>query len=600
MTIYMKEFLAVLKKSEYRFRIILEAIAFSLLINLPSLVEWFLWGPQSPLIFSEWDEPQYLPILYPHAEALWNFIASAQFLNTLSYVSSLLPWIPHQVGGVLLTLPALPLGMELTTLCLIWDLIFTAGAYALVRKCVIALGGDKFESIGASIIILAFPYFLNDFLPREPAIFSSYNIVSAAHNGYPSIPILRGPFTQPSLLFFWASILFVIRSLKNSEGSLSSPFLIGILVGLSLYFYFFAWLGLILFLPIFVLMVRPFSDFILSVKFLFLCGISCFLISLPGLFGLMYNFTPSQDPHYVIISYRGFYLSFYDITLGLIFFLLIRVTKDTLLCKCGIALTITKFLVMNLQGVLNAYLLPYHVALFYIDPFLIGLLAILFYRFFRDIRAKKIAVAATICVLAIDSYDLTRANAIKLSERTEVIENYRAINEHVPRNATILVNPYYSLEMTQPSDLYKPLMSSYWLETITKRRVLLNTPPPTPYESVEKELILSWAFLNRVDFLVPCSIEKPKLPGDIITGVHTKLELERSEICRIYQREFNENQLCALLKRHPFNFIFSSTLLPRRKGTAGEYASVIWSSNNEKAYLYEFDYEKALKDNCGR
>ena len=102
---------------------------------------------------------------------------------------------------------------------------------------------------------------------------------------------------------------------------------------------------------------------------------------------------------------------------------------------------------MNLQGVFNVYLLPYHISLLYIDPLIGGVLALGFLESLQNTKFHQygaIAIALLFCeVNVLDAYNRT----LKNGDRDVQIETFAAIKKLTPPDSTIAVFPYRAMAL---------------------------------------------------------------------------------------------------------------------------------------------------------
>jgi hypothetical protein len=226
--------------------IIIRAALLSILLNLASIVT-LLGGDQfNPGIFSDWDEPYYLPQPYQSADISFEEFIHIEEGN-LAIFSNPKIKLPHYVLDVVVGKISTALGLSPVNLGIVLDLVCCFLGYILFLQILgIICGNSRYNDLGA-IVGVAFPWLfsLEELFPGSFSI-GSYTFFTSSHIGFPSNPLQRALFTQISVIGF-LTVLSLGLSLGTRNHSRTKFYALltatSLITGALLYAYFFAWLS---------------------------------------------------------------------------------------------------------------------------------------------------------------------------------------------------------------------------------------------------------------------------------------------------------------------------------------------------------------------
>ena len=230
----------------------IRSILFAFILNLPSICLFFDSSGLSPHLFSDWDEPLYLPF----ALSLGKFSLHQIITGNLDLSAIHLPLafpVPHNLTDWLVGKAANILQFSPVQLGLFLDLLTSAISYFAFTVFFRALSSNYFAAECVAGIFLIFPWLLPFTQHLPPFNISNFIIVPEA--GYVTLPILRSIYVQLSYPI-WALALYL--GLVSDK----SKFLAGVISGLLAYIYFFSWAATISIISL-ILVLRFFKNYIL-------------------------------------------------------------------------------------------------------------------------------------------------------------------------------------------------------------------------------------------------------------------------------------------------------------------------------------------------
>ncbi len=519
--------------------LLLRAIALSFLLNLPALIEFARTGGLSPWIFSDWDEPIYLPHAL-RAGAIsfadWFEIENGA-PRAFVLMGSRAPQIVQDliVGKIalLLHLTSIELGVAL-------DLLLVPIAFLVFVKVFRLLAAsDQIAEVGC-VVFLAFPllFDIGQYLNIPLPWFQ--NIITGSKGSYPCVPILRGMYTQLSYPIVGLSLGAMFLYLTRSPERHLMLVLSGLFSGMLIYFYFFAWPAITALLFIFLLILLI-SSRIQSLKTQ--TRISGFapviylaanmFVALPGVWLLLsHGMLAPSDSNPVIRFDTWYFPPEVFVLLVILLLIFLRSVRDrkqgldlALLCSCLLA----ELILLNSQTATQRILAPYHFAAFYLDPLFSGVLAIAILNRFSSTVLKQLGFGSFLFLVILNCGLKSSRAWTNTAKSSETIELLQTIQEKVPKLATIATIPY--LHPFEPNNQkLEVLLLPHWITAISSRRTMPVTDGLllSPFE---KELLTAWLFTGKRLLIGSCPDSEQSNKHDTITRFTDVEFLHRTERC---------------------------------------------------------------------
>ncbi|MCB0323069.1 MAG: hypothetical protein KDD69_05825 [Bdellovibrionales bacterium] len=558
--------------------ILLPALFVTALLTLPGLVELFRSGGASPRIFSDWDEPYYLPGLRKAGS-----IAVSSFLSFDDGVPTgyreLQTVIPHTLTDVVLgnlyAFLSLPPEWFITLL----DLAFVPISFLLFTALFRALGAAlRISQVGAAVL-LVLPWLA--YLPQYFQIPLDFplTVERLSHRLYPCQPVLRGFYTQASYPLFALSLLLLVRAPTSRR-----PVLLylgaGITGGLLIYTYFFAWgafaavAGLWLLRRVMVPERLSRRRYLLGSVLLFA---SDFIVALPALrlvvpkdllnpsttninqavaAGAASQAAANQPLSFHDFWYFGPELFLLAVALGALLWSGQRTLPSRPFLELGLIALLSEFVLLNLQPLLGIYLSPYHFPLFYLHPLLSGSLVCALLYAFRTQRLRTICTmllyGAMTTVSIAKTYRMLHP-PLFIEETTALIQRLR----EEPLYKRIAVVPFNS-----PFAPDAPALSArivpYWIAALTDFHLVSDVFGRAPEVAAKRELLLGLLLTGRAQLLAPCFETEPGYKS-FIGGTRDHVKRGRTNLCREAQRILSTANACDLLDDYGVDYLLWET-----------------------------------------
>ena len=570
------------------------SLLFTLILNAGSIFVMFSTGPNSPSLFSDFDEPFYF--------SLARQVGAAPLLETLRTIPALPDSVmyrkvfyPHSLIDILFGKILFYSGMPFTVFGLILDLLLPIFAYYLFVKFFRELNVNRWATECATIGVLAFPYLA--------AVTSYFHlpvhlgfIESVPSGVYPCVPILRGIYTQMSILLYPLGLLLAAKAFKADRSDALRLFAFaGLCAGLSIYVYFYCWMALSGLIVLWILCDTLLYRQQVKEKFvqvlIFLA--TSILSALPGVLILhgVKNTAPSFIPQ------SAFNLVYVPLEIcGLLICLFLSrkywqyrpvVAKLlTVLMACWLSI----FLVPNLQFFLRAPLLGFHFITFYFTPLATGIII----AFILNRSFSKNILVAIYCVLLASCVANYKSGWRNIDEQFIDLANF--VNANVAQDATIAATKYFS-PRNRGNDIFTLSYSAlpYYIETLLQRKSFLSPfKEGDSDEALKAELATGFYTLGNVVFTADCLNRSDiKLPGDLAIHFNVEVQLNWARFCE--RSKLLSYSICELIHQFPADYILvgldSNTNIPEWYTWGAER---IWESGTHEIALYKVK-SKALE-----
>jgi hypothetical protein len=456
--------------------IFLRAVVFSLAFILPRL----LLSRHDPAIFDDWDEPFYLILAREFGSVGLNQLSLA-FPQTPQEIISIRHLYSHNLVDLIVGRACHWLGFDLLHAFLLLDFCCLFLSYLLLTRlyALLSLGGNKIIAEVAAVVGILNPYWIGqvELLLREKIFFFEPSSVTY----FPSIPALRGLYTQISFPLFLLTLLLTQQwNVLQESTRLSRLIICGALAGLTIYIYSFAWITLTTLITVLGLLVCITSKSITPLKRTIVLNLINALLAAPGFFlslkmkSFINTVTPQRPDPYLPFSFLAIVILFY--------LLLPRLaSKDERLKFWIIALSVSDILLSNLDFITSSIWTTYHFSLFYLRPILSGLLIYVFLSYFRVMTSSRPSQIALFLIMAF-FLSLNWIKVQRLSDsRSEETAAITMVTKYVAAKQMIGLN-HFDLESKEiPSDLLLP----FWIDSMANTSSWF-LPDGLPYYSITR------------------------------------------------------------------------------------------------------------------
>lgn len=592
--------------------LILRSLIFSLILNLPYLVEWFDYQGSSPHNFNDADETIYLRLALLFGEG--------KYLDALFYehnqqvgFSQILGSYPFAALDLLVGIFGTFLNLSPTTLGLVLDLVFCFLSYFCFTLFFRQLTTRKGIADLSTVVTLCFPWMFS------PTRYFHFDLPLIQHVAAPSfinhstLPVLRAVHTQASYPFFALTLCFFICSILSPMRRRYAV-LSGLMCGLSLYCYFFAWATLwaiLLVFPLFLgklLAPRRIHFKELTETYVWF-AVSNLVVSIPS-FYLLFAYKHKTEALGLAgqALTRQWFFSIEDF-LVLILLLIISIrakrlpSESKIILNFAMATIACEFLVMNIQPVLGTYLVPIHFLVFYTHPLLSGLvMLLLFDAVLRFSTLRKISNIVFALLISLAIWNSLR-KVSRFTHDTEFDELVHFVQTSTPADAVVAMIPFH-----KPFDLtarYSGWRSDPdYLQALTGRHLLshqwwASCYQIVPEEHSRRELALSWLYSGVVQPLQPCYKELIDTSPDRYFQQWVAMQLWRIETCSYLQSLQTSYRPCNILRDFKVSHVVWEPALglsyPNWFDTLLQQK---WQSSSGKYIVYEFFPDRALQHFC--
>lgn len=340
------------------------------LMIFPALLsQWRMSRWSTFVIFQDWDEPFYYSMMRDFGALSWSSLVE-NFPDmpldfpyfTRFYAHSIVDFI----GGFFVN----SLNLSPATLLLGLDFVCIAAALFAYEHFFRVIGVHRAHARISALLSVTLPYcpsvlegWAKHYLPALPTFEMGV---------FPSLPAMRGMYLQTVLPVFLLALSRFIEFVSGNRARVDG-LLFGLLSGLLLYWYFFAWLTFGFLGAMFglVALVTGSAKFKDLVKF----GIAHVIVIVPG---MILTLGMPSAMNMTVDEQKGYeaWLAVDYLSVMLLVWLLLAGRKyvGSLANRTYLVLLTSEFLLANLEWLTQRMILPYHFSLFFIRPLLVGLL----------------------------------------------------------------------------------------------------------------------------------------------------------------------------------------------------------------------------------
>jgi hypothetical protein len=573
----------------------------------------------SPLIFSDHDEPLYIPMTKLVSDREFKTLFTEKYIGKNSFQ---FPPVPYLLTDFIIGKLTNISKNNPFIISLCFDLICSFLSLIVLFFTYKKLSTSTDNAFSASLVTVFMPWlispienmgsFLSDLFPR---------IASYSHFYFESLPTHRWLHTQLSVLLFYCFIYLLTAAYYNKRSYLTLVACAAV-GAFQVYVYFFGWLSCITILSMFLLFLvisKYQTKSLMNIPLEILKPASLLLlfliISTPGIriiyngIDQMYNVNNLNIPEsstIPVINYRDF--MFFSPTLFLLLLVVIYFIQysksypkiNILVLSYLVIFIFSEFILMNLHLIIGKWIFPYHFTVFYIHPILGGLFTIFILDFLSlKLKIKKI-IQNLILVYLTASRVINATQLLQTFNNSEVLlDLMKYIKVQTPPNSVIAVYPYgltFEPEQSRSTEVLP-----YWIYALTDRNFIYDFTlfSSNKEEVVKYELFHNWLFTDKNNLLISCPTEflSPSAQ-DLFTGPGYFTERRKAE-CLYYLSKPDLFNKCEMLKVNQVDFI----LRHHDKELAipfwyQEYTKVVWSNTNSNVSLLKFDRDRYLLNNC--
>lgn len=589
------------------------SLIFCFLLNAPYLIEWFRYQGFSPYNFSDADETIYLRLAL--------LFGQGKYLDALFYEQN------QQVGfsQILGSYPFAPLDLLVgifgqffnlapTTLGLVLDLVFCFLSYFCFTLFFRRLTTHTAIADLSTIITLCLPWMFS------PTRYFHFDLPFIGQLAGPSfinhstLPVLRAVHTQASYPFFALTLYFFSLSITSSTRQRLYASLGGMMCGLSLYCYFFAWATLWAILLVFPFLFgkcfRPrqgmFDKFAASYIWF---AISNLLISVPA-FYLLLDYKQKTET----LGLAGqalteqWFFSGEDflvliVLLSISAFLKNPILRSRLILSFVMASMACEFIVMNIQPVLGTYLVPIHFLVFYTHPLFGGLLTLLLFDTIRGFPTLH-RIGNIVLTLLISLAIWNSARKVSgFSHDIEFDELVQFVATSTPSDAVITMLPFKKpFDQNARYSAWRP--DPDYLQALAGRHLLAHQWWASCYqvdqkEHLKRELALSWLYSGVIQPLQPCYESLLDTSPDRYFQQWVAMQLWRIETCTLLQTLQTSYRPCDILMNFKISYIiWEPSFGLEQPDWYNEILQPKWRSSSGKYLVFEFLTDRASQKFC--
>ncbi len=585
--------------------LVLEALAFSLVLNAPFLYEYYRSSGLSPKIFSDWDEPLYLPrAIDAGAIPLGSiFDFSGGLPEAFARLHSL---IPHTLLDVIVGNIASFLHLNSIELGLALDLIIAPLSYLLFFFIFRTLGGCRFRSSVATWSLLFLPWIasLSQYftipLPMLP------HVVTRSHELYPCQPVLRGVYTQVSYPVYAAALLATLLAIQK-QSKMRWPVLSGVLSGALVYLYTFGWVACAIVAPLLLLVpCLDSKNIMLSAKaaavrllvyfagWITVSGVGLRAIVRSQIFEQASTAGNAISDHSPVSLPSAYYFS-PEMFLLLLVFLFFwskasgKHRKTT--CLLSAVLIAAEFISMNLQLFAGTTIATYHLPVFYLQPVLSGCVVFLL----LDLSTNKLIRRLMGCVIVLSTVAISGVKLWQFSRPAKYVQHTIELEQQLQpltsQEHSAVAMPF-SIEA---GDAYYNLLP-YWISAVTKVKPFWDFVGTSGAGSIAPELAIGWLYTGQIQLIAPCpSDERVKESGtESLTGMLAFERWNRATQCAEATKVKDAYSPCRILRDFKFDLVvYENRYFPSVPEWWKRVLTKLWESEDGEIALFSFSQEKA-------
>lgn len=593
--------------------LILRGLLFTVFLNSLEIYTFFSAEPQARYLYNGIDEIVYLPRSIkiaqgksPHSYYYEHDVSLSTIDILTSQPSALLDW---SVGSL-----ALLFGLSPLCLGFVLDLLFGCVSYCVVCIFFKTFTEHQMNAEVATLVALLFPFHfaLERYLQLPvpfPQIFTSSVLGQTS-----GLPVVRGIYTQVSYPLYFGALALLTRSLKIEGSHINSLFVSGILGGLLLLIYFFAWgsfaviaSGMLLFdtllrretiasrlRQLFSRCSRFFSGFLLGSLFgLYVMAVGTYTTK---------NYASAEFTRYWYFSSE----LLIQLIISLLFLFIARRDRGLkLLCMIDVVCFICQLALMNLQPLLATFISPFRFVQLYLNPIVagsIGLALAEWLRRFPLTRRLRISLCIVLgMAVGFKYFDFHKFDA-QHDHRSADVQLITHIQYELPEDAVIALITFsfpFTQEMPQ---IYSWRAVPLYLNLATGRYVLhqgwMVTSEITAEENFKRELLLGWLYSSRLQLQMPCPLHVD-LPGDLYFMTWTAHQIFREVDCKRAQSILQKENTCDLLKELKVDYVLVESDFPfSPPAAAAQFFQRRWQSTDGRYTLYSFSQQDAREAVC--
>lgn len=563
---------------------IFRAFVFSAILLAPKVYLYLLTDGYSSNIFSDWDEPYYLNFMLTVGHNLLS-TSFGEWSLALFPHSQLV--YPHYAVDLILGPLMSGLGFKVTLLGLVLDFLCFSISYVLLNRFFRLLLSDSIQTEICSLVTLAFPALglLPLLKPLEVEFLDHF--YSVPIDIWPCLPVFRGVYTQVSYPLLLLGLIYSTQGILH--GDRKSLIKGGIVGGLTLYTYFFAWAvsgALYFFLT--VLLSR--ENRVKSLSTLMGCF---FLTALPGIVLVQQSKATSvlQLPDTI------FDFGYFSVELAVLLCICIYGATQKLFGHSTpwfflVALILSDLSLMNAQQFLNFYITSYHFPSLYLGPFMGGMLVALA----CPLLSKKISSLLFFSLFVI-TLSLSLVESSKYSKQDEFFELVAFAQNHITSRQSIVVNPFANPLEDSPFPVTS--LTPYFLVSFLP--VQLVSDPVTDYSknSLPGESLTAFFFNGKAQLLGSCPTRPLKPSSEILYGPWTFFSNLRYGICQ-QATSLNLRQLACeeFQKTRPKLLIWEKQFEKDFGQPRQDVLSFLWQSSAKKYSVYRVEEEEVERLLC--
>jgi hypothetical protein len=527
--------------------ILIQALLFALIVNSPFIYQHIQCPEKANLLFSDIDEVTYLKLAYDTAAKKPLQAYYHENTSTFSWTNRgptvFLNYVTGKMG-VALNLSLSEFGLLLNILSAFPSYLSFYFLFSLYLK-------NSLHIATAISITLFFPWVLSplwDLFPTDLLI--SWSIVGTTYGGHALPPIFRGISTQMSYPLVGSSLYFLMKYVTAENQKNRDLIICGIITGISLLFYFFAWGALMVVSILTLLLIRMHKYFhtkslkevTLAVSELFIFSVPLLLASAPALYLIFCGNSGgiadlSHLPKYWYLSLSSIY--FLAITLIVGYFAPYN-KKNSSLKTLLISLLLADIILRNLQPILASVIASYHFSVIYLQVLFLPFFLILILNIFIIRFHIKTKLVSKICLLILFfiPYKLffihTEINK-SLSDYSILNKTLSMISETTPADSVIAALPYSEAFSKFVPEQFSIRILPNLIYTMTDRHTLLqewcmSRDIRELYDQRLRERLLHYILTKGDGFILPVIYTSPKLPGDLFNLTWTAYLINRFNV----------------------------------------------------------------------
>lgn len=592
--------------------LVVQALAFSILLNISSIYDYKRSGGASFRSFSEADELIYLPQALNTANGktanAFYFEHSNEAPTSLAFNRPTM-FLEFGIGFLakFFNLSPVEIGLVLDLICAFAAYLVFIFFFRLIAGC------RLIAELGVFITLLIPWTFAIDQYFNIPIWWTEFLISSPiGQNG--NVPILRGISTQISYPI-WGCVLYATLCAISNPGHREKwTRIAGVLSGILIYVYFFAWLSSVaVFSVLVVLNVRE-KEFPQTLSAIF-HTLSLFFVYhiLFAFYGILASMSFGSDGFPTAAAIGNYWYLSLEVVLILAIVALIMYRfgvsqRNFILLSILVTCLVSQLVLMNLQPIIKVAIAPYHFPQLYFQPLFGGVLGVIICnKLFSSPFLRKFMLACIylLIVVAFYSISILRTNlfaktAPSIAENEELV-NY--LNNSVSDTSVVALisfalpfeeeaPPVFSWR-AEPSLIYAltnlPIFHQYWL-------AISGT---SPEETIKRELALGWLFTGKPRLLWPCIDGDIDLPGDLFYLTWTSHLFLRKELCKATKEVRTSYSACEIVQDFKIDYVLWESEFDFQP--IAHFDSImkpVWQSSEERYKLYSFSKKNATRQFC--